>query len=194
VARADAPFNTVSEFIEQAKRNPGKMTYASPGAGTSTHLAGELFKNAAQIDIVHVPYKGSAPAQTDLIGGQVDIMFDLVQSALPMVQTKRLKIIAVASSDRDPGLPDVPAVRETLKGVVVGSMFGLVTNAKTPPDVVRKIRDAVADVLAWPKVHQSMAELGMVIVASTPEDFNAYLKSEVEKWQSVVDKSGIRLE
>lgn len=194
VARADAPFNTVAEFIEQAKAHPGKMTYASPGVGTSTHLAGELFKSAAGIDIVHVPYKGSSPAQTDLIGGQVDIMFDLVQSAMPMVKSGRLKLIALASSERDPALPDVPTVNETVEGVVVGSMFGLVTAASVPPATVDAIRDTATDVVSSPKVGAAMSEMGMVVVGSRADDFNRFLRDEVAKWQRVVEKSGIKID
>ncbi|CAM3877100.1 Bug family tripartite tricarboxylate transporter substrate binding protein [Bordetella tumulicola] len=194
VARADAPFNSVEELIQIAKKNPAKLTYASPGAGTSTHLAGELFNKMAGIKLIHVPYKGSSPAQTDLIGGQVDLMFDVMQSALPMVKSGRLKVIALASSKRDPAFPDVPTINETVKGYVVGSMFGLVTAAAVPHDTVEAISRASAEVLKSPKVSASLADLGMVVVSSPPTIFNQFLKSEVAKWQRVVQESGITLE
>ncbi|MDQ2138072.1 tripartite tricarboxylate transporter substrate binding protein [Alcaligenaceae bacterium C4P045] len=194
VASADAPFNSVAELIELAKKQPGKLTYASPGAGTSTHLAGELFKSAAGIDIVHVPYKGSAPAQTDLIGGQVDIMFDVLQSALPMVKSGRLKVIALASAERDSSFPNVPTVSETVDGYVVGSMFGLVTAAAVPQESVDAIASATEKVMRSPKVTAMLGELGMKIVASPAVVFNAYLREEVQKWQQVVQANGISID
>ncbi|OZI73785.1 MULTISPECIES: tripartite tricarboxylate transporter substrate binding protein [Bordetella] len=194
VARADAPFDTVPELIELARRQPAKLTYASPGAGTSTHLAGELFKHAAGVDIVHVPYKGSSPAQTDLIGGQVDLMFDLLQSALPMVRSGRLKIIALASPQRDPAFPDYPTVGETLDGFEVGSMFGLVAPAGTPTDKLQAIRDAAAQVIQSPKVAQAMTDLGMTPVVSTPAAFDRFLRDEIDKWREVAQQSNVRID
>ncbi|MBV7484837.1 tripartite tricarboxylate transporter substrate binding protein [Bordetella sp. BOR01] len=194
VTRADAPFNTVPELIAQARQRPGQLTYASPGAGTSTHLAGEMFKHAAGIDIVHVPYKGSGPAQTDLIGGQVDIMFDVLQSAQPMVQSGRLKIIALASPERDPAFPGYPTVNETLKGFEVGSMFGLIAPAKTPPATVAAIRDAAAAVVHSTKVAHTMAGLGMTPIASTPDEFNRFLRAEIDKWRQVAQQADIHID
>ncbi|WP_260986301.1 Bug family tripartite tricarboxylate transporter substrate binding protein [Bordetella genomosp. 13] len=194
VARADAPFSTVPQLVEAARKQPGKLSYASPGAGTSTHLAGELFKNVAGVDIVHVPYKGSSPAQTDLIGGQVDIMFDVLQSALPLVKSGRLKIIALASPRRDPAYPDIPTVAETFKGFEVGSMFGLIAPAGTPQPVLADIRDNTAAVLAAASMRAKLAELGMSPVASTPDEFNRFLRAEIEKWRPVVQRSGIQAE
>ena len=194
VARADAPFSTVSQLVEQARKQPGKLSYASPGAGTSTHLAGELFKSTAGVDIVHVPYKGSSPAQTDLIGGQVDIMFDVLQSALPLVKSGRLKIIALASPRRDPAYPDIPTVAETFKGFEVGSMFGLIAPAGTPQPVLVDIRDSAAAVLATSAMRARLAELGMTPVASSPDEFNRFLRAEIEKWRPVVQRSGIQAE
>jgi len=194
VARANAPFDTVPELIEQARQHPGRLSYASPGAGTSTHLAGELFKSAAGIDIVHVPYKGSSPAQTDLIGGQVDIMFDVLQSALPLVQSGRLKIIALASAKRDPTFAQYPTVGETLKGFEVGSMFGLVAPAGTPKERLEAIRDTAAQVIESPKVSKTLSELGMTPVASRPEDFDRFLRAEIDKWGKVARQSGVHLD
>ncbi|SAI66537.1 putattive exported protein [Bordetella ansorpii] len=194
VARADAPFSTVGQLVDMARKQPGKLSYASPGAGTSTHLAGELFKNVAAVDIVHVPYKGSSPAQTDLIGGQVDIMFDVLQSALPLVKSGRLKIIALASPQRDPAYPDIPTVAETFKGFEVGSMFGLIAPAGTPQAVLADIRDNTAAVLATPAMRARLSELGMTPVASTPDAFDRFLRAEIEKWRPVVLRSGIQAE
>ncbi len=194
VARADAPFSPVGQLVDMARKQPGKLSYASPGAGTSTHLAGELFKNVAAVDIVHVPYKGSSPAQTDLIGGQVDIMFDVLQSALPLVKSGRLKIIALASPQRDPAYPDIPTVAETFKGFEVGSMFGLIAPAGTPQAVLADIRDNTAAVLATPAMRARLSELGMTPVASTPDAFDRFLRAEIEKWRPVVLRSGIQAE
>ncbi|MBO1114789.1 tripartite tricarboxylate transporter substrate binding protein [Bordetella petrii] len=194
VTRADAPFNTVAELIARARRHPGELTYASPGAGTSTHLAGEMFKQAAGIDIVHVPYKGSGPAQTDLVGGQVDVMFDVLQSALPMVRSGRLKVIALASPQRDAAFPQYPTVAETLPGFEVGSMFGLIAPARTPAATVAAIRDAAAAVVHSKQVAQTMAGLGMTPVGSTPAEFNRFLRDEIEKWRKVAQQANVRID
>lgn len=194
VANPSASFNTVPELIAAAHAHPGKLSYASPGVGTSTHLAGELFKNAADVDILHVPYKGSSPAQTDLIGGQVDMMFDLLQSAQPFVREGKLKIIAVASKERDPALAQYPAIAETLPGFEVNSMFGLVVPSGTPAAVVNNIRNTATEVLHSPKVSKTIQGMGMVIVASSPDDFNHFLRQEVKKWHKVVQSSGIKID
>ncbi len=193
VVNPSAPFDTVPELIAAARANPGKLTYASPGVGTSTHLAGELFKNAAGVDILHVPYKGSSPAQTDLIGGQVDMMFDLLQSAEPFARDGKLKIIAVASKERDPALKQYPTIAETLPGFEVNSMFGLVVAAGTPSEIIENIRDTAAQVLHSPKVSKTVQDMGMTIVASEPGDFNRFLQEEVKKWHGVVQKSGVSI-
>lgn len=194
VARTDAPFRSVRELIEHAKASPGKLTYASPGAGTSTHLAGELFKETAGIDMVHVPYKGSSAAQTDLIGGQVDVMFDLAQSAMPMVKAGRLKFLALASDKPDPAFPGVPTVAESVPGYTVGSMFGLVTAAAVSRATVDAIREASIQVMRAPKAAAAMKEMGLVSVASSPDDFRRFLAQEIAKWRRVVEDNNLSME
>lgn len=193
-ANPSAPFNTIPELIAAAKANPGKFSYASPGSGTSAHLAGELFNSVAGVDLLHVPYKGSSPAQTDLIGGRVDLMFDLLQSALPFTYDNKLKIIAVASKDRDPALAHYPAIAETLPGFEVTSMFGLIVPNGTPPEILENIRNTAKEVLYSPKVSKTVQDMGMTIVASKPDEFNQFLQEEVKKWYDLAQESGLKVD
>lgn len=140
VASPDTPFSTVPELIEYARANPGKLSYATPGPGTATHLAGELFKKEAGVDIMHVPYNGSGPALTDLMGGRVDIMFDIYHSVKPHVEAGKLKLLALTAAERDPAQPDVPVIAEQLPGFEVYSTIGMVAPAGTPAPVIQRIQ------------------------------------------------------
>lgn len=194
VAQADVPFNTVPELIAYAKANPGKLTYATPGPGTGTHLAGEMFKKEAGVDIVHVPYNGSGPALTDLLGGRVDIMFDIVHSMRPHLEAGKLKALALTAAERDPALPGVGLIADQLPGFQVYSVIGLVTAAGTPAPIVAKIQADVADVLAAPDVKDRFEQLGITPVASTPDDWNAFIRSEIERWTQVARENDIRID
>ena len=192
VANAGVPFNTVAELIAHAKKNPGKLSYASPGTGTSAHLAGELLKNEAGIDMVHVPYKGSGPAQADLLAGRVDLMVDVYHSAKPQVEAGKLKVIAVAARERPAGIRQYPVVAETLPGFNVTSLFGLVVPAATPRTIVNRIQQDSAKVLAQPDVRAKLDALGLEVVGSTPEQFDAFVRAEVDKWARVVKANNIK--
>jgi tripartite-type tricarboxylate transporter receptor subunit TctC len=194
VANRGVPFDTVAGLVAYAKRNPGKLSFATPGTGATSHLAGELLKRAAGIEMVHVPYRGSAPAQTDLIGGRVDLMFDPFYSALPFVKAGKLKVIALNGDRRVAGYEQYPIVAETYPGFNVTAMLGLVVPAATPRPIVDKIQADVARVLHAPPERKRIEELGMEIVASTPEEFTAFVRSEMQKWGKVIREAGIEQE
>ena len=192
VANAGVPFNTLPELIAHAKKNPGKLQYASPGTGTSAHLAGELLKGEAGIDLVHVPYKGSGPAQTDLLAGRVELMVDVFHSAKGHVESGKLKVIALTAKDRPVNIRQYPLVAETLPGFDVRSLFGFVVPAGTPRPVVQKIRDDTAKVLNQPDVKAKLEAMGLEVVASSPEQFDALVRAELAKWAKVVKDNHIK--
>ena len=192
VANPKVPFNTVAELVAHAKKNPGKLTYASPGSGTSAHLAGELLKNEAGIDMVHAPYKGSGPAQADLVAGRVDLMMDVYHSAKPMVEAGKLKVIALAAPQRPAGIAQYPVIAETVPGVSVTSLFGFIVPAGTPRPIVQKIYADSAKILAQPDVRERLAGLGLEPVGSTPEQFDAFVRAEIAKWAKVVKANNIK--
>jgi tripartite-type tricarboxylate transporter receptor subunit TctC len=184
----------VPEFIARAKANPGKMTYASSGVGTSLHLAGELFKRLAGVDLTHIPYRGAGPALTDLIPGRVDAIFSNFPSTLPYVQQGQLRGLAVTTARRQPEVPDLPAIAEFVPGYDVSSWFALFVAAKTPPEIVTRLNaDAVA-ALNYPAVKQRYAQLGATVVGSTPAALAAHLRSEMERWGPVIKAAGIKVD
>ncbi|WP_198971557.1 Bug family tripartite tricarboxylate transporter substrate binding protein [Xylophilus sp. ASV27] len=195
VANPQQPFRTVPELIAYAKAHPGKVNFGSSGNGSSIHLSGELFKSLAKVDMVHVPYKGSAPAVTDLLGNQIAIMFDNLPSAIQYVRAGRLRPIALTTAKRSPELPDVPTIAEAgLPGYEATSWFGLLAPAKTPADIVNRIDAALVKVLANPEVKKKLSEQGAEPYAETPEQFAAFIKAETAKWASVVKESGASLD
>jgi tripartite-type tricarboxylate transporter receptor subunit TctC len=189
-----SPDHSVPEFIARAKANPGKMTYASSGIGTSLHLAGELFKRMAGVDLTHIPYRGAGPALTDLLPGRVDAIFSNFPSTLPYVQDGRLRGLAVTTAKRQPEVPNLPAIAEFVPGYDVSSWFALFVAAKTPPDLVAKLNaDAVA-ALNTPAVKQRYAKLGATVVASTPAELATHLKAEMDRWGPVIRAAGIAVD
>ncbi len=194
VVRGDFPANNVRDLIDVLKANPGKFTYASSGYGSSLHLAAELFKLTTGTDIVHVPYTGSAPAITALLGGHVDLIFDTIPSIWPSVQSGKLKALAVASLQRAPAVPDIPAIAETLPGFDVTSWEGILAPVGTPAAVVRKIADEIKRIAAEPAFAQSLRKLGAVATSNTPEEFAAFIDADYAKWQRVVKAAGIKVE
>src|SRR4051812_48707441 len=180
------PAKTVAEFIAYAKANPGKINFASSGSGTSIHLAGELFKVMTGVQMTHVPYKGSAPALSDLMGGQVQVMFDNLPPSLPQIKAGKLRALAVTSAQRAPALPDVPTVAEAgLPGYEASSWFGVLAPAGTPPAVIARLNGEVAKWLATPDAKERMLATGANAIGGSPEDFAAHIRSETAKWAKV---------
>lgn len=194
VANAAVPFNTVREMIKYAKAQPGKLTYASPGTGTSAHLAGELLRNEAGIEIGHVPYKGSGPAQMDLVAGRVDVMFDVYHSAKPLVEQGKLKIIALTSEIQPANIKDYPLLADAVPGFNVTSLFGLIVRAETPRPIIDKIQGDTARILNKPEVRARLEGLGLEIVGSTPEQFESFVRVEMAKWARVIKAGNIKVE
>jgi len=190
------PVNSVAEFIAYAKARPGQLNMASSGNGTSIHLSGELFKTVTGTYMIHFPYRGSAPAVTDLITGNMNVMFDNLPSALPHIKSGRLKALAVTSRTRSPALPDVPTVEEAagLKGFDASSWFGLFAPAGTPRTVVDKIQADVAKALALPAVRERFVAQGADPGGNTPDQFAAFIRAETEKWTRVVKFSNAKVD
>jgi tripartite-type tricarboxylate transporter receptor subunit TctC len=188
------PAKNVAEFIDYGKKNPGKINMASSGSGTSVHLSGELFKYMAGIDMKHVPYKGAGPAITDLIGGQVDVLFDNMPSIIGHIRAGSLRALAVTSAQRSPALPDVPTVAETVPGYEASAWFGAAAPKGTPPAVIARLNREFNAALADPAMKARFADLGGVPIGGTPEQFWAIHKMETEKWAKIVQFSGAKVE
>lgn len=189
-----SPDRSVPDFIARAKSNAGKMTYASSGVGTSLHLAGELFKRLAGVDLTHIPYRGAGPALTDLIPGRVDAIFSNFPSTLPYVQQGQLRGLAVTTAKRQPEVPDLPAIGEFVPGYDVSSWFALFASARTPPEIVARLNaDAVA-ALNTPAVKQRYAQLGATVVGSTPAELATHLRAEMERWGPIIKAAGIKVD
>ncbi|HEY0826318.1 MAG TPA: tripartite tricarboxylate transporter substrate binding protein [Ramlibacter sp.] len=187
------PAKTVAEFIDYAKKNPGKINMASSGAGTSVHLSGELFKFMTGIDMKHVPYKGAGPAINDLIGGQVDVLFDNMPSIIGHIRGGSVRALAVTSAQRSPAL-DVPTVAETVPGYEASAWFGLSVPKGTPRPIVDRINREVNAALADPEMRAKLANLGGVPIPGTPEQFWAIHRMETEKWAKIVQFSGAKVD
>ncbi|HET9045365.1 MAG TPA: tripartite tricarboxylate transporter substrate binding protein [Casimicrobiaceae bacterium] len=195
VVNPELPVRSVQELMAYAKANPGKLNFASSGSGTSIHLSGELFKVMTGAQMTHVPYKGSAPALTDLIGGQVQLMFDNLPSSLAFIKAGKLRALAVTSAQRSPALPDVPTVAESgVPGFEASSWFGLLAPAGTPPTIVAKINTDTQKWLASPDAKEKLAAQGANVAGGSPDDFAKHIQSETAKWARVVKESGAKVE
>ena len=194
-ANPNFPARSFKELIELAKANPGKFSNASSGNGSSGHLAFELLKQKAGLDIVHIPYKGGGPAITDVIGNQVPFLFINQDNALPHVRGGRLRALAVASLERNPAYPDVPTVAESgFPGFSAVSWFGLSAPAGTPPDVIKRLNEATVKAMNTPEIRKRLEDSGFVVVAGTPQQFNEFVASEIAKWGAVAKASGAKLD
>jgi tripartite-type tricarboxylate transporter receptor subunit TctC len=189
-----SPAKSVQEFIDYAKANRGKVTFASTGIGASPHLSGELFKRKAGIEMTHVPYRGAGPAMNDLIPGRVDAMFSNLPGVLPQVQSGAIRGLGVTTAKRSPAAPDIPAIGETVAGYEVSAWWGLFVQAKTPNDIVMKIHTDAAAALKHPSVMQRYAAIGAPITPSTPTELALLLASETEKWGPIIREAGIKPE
>jgi tripartite-type tricarboxylate transporter receptor subunit TctC len=192
VVHPSVPAKNVKELIALARAKPGQLNFASAGNGNATHLAGELFKSIAQVDLVHVPYKGTGPALVDLVGGQVQIMFSNFTAALPHIKSGKLRALAVTGEQRTPSAPEIPTVIESgLKGYTVTSWYGLVAPAHTPQPVVAKLNSEIAKVLKQPGIKDRLAGDGAEPSSNTPAEFAALIKTELAKWERVIKSAGL---
>lgn len=190
----DFPAKTVAEFVAYAKANPGKVNMASSGNGTSIHLSGELFKAMTGVEMQHVPYRGSAPAITDLLSGRVQVMFDNMPSAISHIRAGTLRALAVTTESRSPELPNIPTVGDTVKGYEASAWFGMGAPAKTPKEIIAKLNKEINAILAEPEMKKKIAEMGGVTLTGPPEDFGKIIVSETDKWEKVVKFAGARVE
>ena len=186
------PAETVPEFISYAKANPGKLNMASSGIGTSPHVSGELFKMMTGVDMVHVPYRGGAAAITDLLGGQVQVMFDNVPSSIEHIRAGRLRALAVTTAMRSQVLPEIPTLNDFVPGYEASLLFGVGVPKNTPAEIVEKLNKEINAVLAEPRVQARLADLGGTVVAGSPAEFGKSIAAETEKWAKVVKFSGAR--
>jgi tripartite-type tricarboxylate transporter receptor subunit TctC len=189
------PVKSMAELIALAKANPGKLNFSSSGHGLAAHLAGELFKAEAKIDIVHVPYKGAAPALQDVIAGHVQMMFATASSVVSHIQDGKVRPLAVATLKRTAVLPDIPTIDELgIKNFDATTWHGLVASARTPKDIVATLNQALVATLDDPGVKKSLGDLGVDIIGGSPEDFAAYIRSEIPKWTAIIKASGAKLD
>ena len=187
------PAKTVQEFIDYCKANPGKINMASSGSGTSVHMSGEMFKMMTGCNMTHIPYKGAGPALTDLIAGQVHVLFDNLPSSIGHIRQGSIRALAVTTAQRTPAL-DVPTVGETVKGYEATAWFGVGMPKGSPREAIDKVNAEVNRALADPKMRERLAELGGVPIPGTPEDFGRVVRREVERWSKVVQASGAKVE
>jgi tripartite-type tricarboxylate transporter receptor subunit TctC len=190
----DVPAKTVAEFIAYVKANPGKVNMASSGNGTSVHMSGELFMAMSGAKMEHIPYKGAAPAITDLMGNRVQVIFDNMPSIIQHISSGSLRALAVTTAERSPQLPDVPTVGETVPGYEASAVFGMGAPKNTPPEIIAKLNKEVNAILAEPETKKRLIELGGDPLVTTPEAFAAIVASETEKWEKVVKFAGLKVE
>jgi tripartite-type tricarboxylate transporter receptor subunit TctC len=188
------PAKTVSEFVAFAKGNPGKINMASAGIGTPQHLAGELFKRTAGVDLLHVPYRGGAPALTDLLGGQVQVMLDTLNSSIEHIKAGRLRALAVTTATRSEALPNIPTIADFLPGYEVSSWSGVGAPRNTPAAIIDRLNSEINAVLADPAVKARFAELGTMVTTLSPAAFDKFIADETEKWGKVIRAAGIKAE
>jgi tripartite-type tricarboxylate transporter receptor subunit TctC len=188
------PAKTVAEFIAYVKANPGKVNMASSGNGTSVHLSGELFMAMSGAKMEHIPYKGAAPAITDLLGNRVQVIFDNMPSIIQHISSGSLRALAVTTATRSPELPDVPTVAETVPGFEASALFGMGAPKKTPPEIIARLNREINAVLAEPEMRKRLVELGGEPLVSSPEAFGAMIAAETEKWEKVVKSAGLKVE
>lgn len=194
VASAQAPFSTLPELIAYAKANPGRINYGSPGTGSSLHLMVEMLNAASGIHLVHVPYKGLAPAEADLLAGHIDLLFDVLGSSLPYIKVGKFKAIGVTSKSRLAELPDVPTIAESYPDYIFAEWFAFVAPPKTSPETAAKLSQAIGDTLKLPQVVQRFRDVSITPVASSPAETATLLKQESERWRKAVAQLGLKVE
>ncbi len=188
------PATTVAEFIAYAKANPGKLNMASSGTGTSIHLAGEMFKSMAGVDIVHIPYKGTPPALTDTLAGHVQVIFDNLPSSMEHIRSGRLRALGVTTGERSSIVPDLPSIAETVPGYESSSLFGVGVPKGTPREVVDRLNREVNAALADPAIKARLIDLGGILIGGTPEVFGKLLAEDTDRWAKVIKAAGVKVE
>jgi tripartite-type tricarboxylate transporter receptor subunit TctC len=195
VVNPNSPIKTVADLIAAAKAEPDKLSYGTFGTGTSAHLAGELFKDMAKVNLTTVPYKGAAPAITDLIGGQIQVMFTTVASAASLIAGGQLRALAVTSAERSPAFPDLPTVAEAgVPGYSAESWYGLFAPARTPPDVIDRLNKSAAAAVQSEAFKRLGVNEGLVMIARPPQELDRYFRGEEERWRKVIEDAGIKTE
>jgi tripartite-type tricarboxylate transporter receptor subunit TctC len=192
VVHPSFPAKTVPEFIAYAKANPDKINYASAGNGTPQHVCGELFKMMASVEMIHVPYRGGAPAIADLLGAQVQVMFDPIPESIAYIRSGKLRVLAVTTAARSEALPDVPTVSDFLPGFEATTWFGVGVPKNTPVEIVEKLNREINAGLADPKLKARLADLGGTMLLGSTADFGKFIADETEKWGNVVKLAGIK--
>jgi tripartite-type tricarboxylate transporter receptor subunit TctC len=193
-AHPSLPANNIPELVALAKKEPGKLAYATPGSGTAMHLSVEMLKTSAGVDLVHVPYKGGAPAQQDVMSGRVPILMDVLYAVQPLIKSGRIKVLALLSPQRAPESPEYPVVSESVPGVSALSLVGIVAPAATPRELVNRISGDIARQVKSSDLTERMKQQGMEPVGSSPEQFDALIRAEMEKWAKVVKQSGAKVD
>nr|WP_236574322.1 tripartite tricarboxylate transporter substrate binding protein [Hydrogenophaga sp. PBL-H3] len=191
VVRTESPFKSVKDILDAARANPGKLNYASQGNGTSAHLAGEMFDNLAKVQMRHIPYRGAGPALTDLMGGQVDMIFGTATAVSSGLDSGRLRALAVTGAEHSPVLKNIPTIAETIPGYVMESWYGLYAPAGTPPDVITKLNAAARKAVATDDFRKKVEQEGLAISAGTPAELDAYVRAEEARWRRIVKENNI---
>jgi len=194
VVHPSVPAKTVPELIAYVKSQPGKLSYASGGMGTTSHLAGEMFKSSTGVDLVHVPYKGNTPAITDVLGGQAQMIFATMPTVIQHAKAGKLRPLATLGAERNRTTPEIPAIGESIPGFVVSNWIGLFAPAGTPPEIVTRLNAEVQKIMRSPEIEKRLETEGAKFVPTTPQTFAAFQKAEAEKWAEAIRKAGIKAE
>ena len=194
VVNPKSPIKSIADLIAAAKADPDKLSYGTFGIGTSAHLAGELFKNMAKVNLATIHYKGAAPAITDLIGGQIQVMFTTVASCASLVESGQLRALAVTSAERSPAFPQLPTVAESVPGYAAESWYGLFAPAKTPPEIIDRLNKSAATAVQAESFKKLGVNEGLVMIAQPPEELGRYFQGEEERWRKLIQQVGIKVE
>ena len=192
VVRPDLPIHNLKEFVDYARANPGKLSYGSVGTGSTTHLAGEILATMANVNMLHVPYKGAAPVMTDLLGGQINCTFLNIAALMPYIKSGQVRPIGVSTVKRSPLLPELPAIAETYAGFEVNSWYGMMAPAKTPANIVNLLQKEIAKILQMPEIIQTLQAAGLSVEGTTPEQYAEQIKRDLSRWETAVSKAGIQ--
>lgn len=194
VVRTDSPYKSAADVVAAARAHPNKVTYASQGNGTSAHLAGEMFSNLAKVKMTHVPYRGAGPAMTDLLGGQVDVMFATASAAAPQIAGGKMRALGVTTPTRSLAIKDVPAIAETVPGYAVESWYGLFVPAGTPADAIAKLHSAAKKATDTPEFRKKIEPEGLTVSAGAPKELDDYVRTEAARWGKVVKENNIKID